>query len=91
MIPSDDLYLSPLFNELTADEVKCLKLLSMGMQRSEIAEYLDVKPSAVKTRIESMFIKFGINNSDSLRAIYITRAQTDIHKMLRLVLAGQSI
>lgn len=91
MISSDVLYLSPLFNELTVDELQCLKLLSMGMQRSEIAEYLDVRPSQVKTKIESMFIKFGINNSDSLRAIYISRVQTDIHQMLRLVLAGQSI
>ena len=85
------LHLVGLFRELTSDELRCLYLLACGMQRFEIAEYLDVKPSYVKTRIESMFIKFGINNSDSLRAIYISRVQTDMYVMLKSVVSGVSI
>ncbi|MCE5165627.1 LuxR C-terminal-related transcriptional regulator [Plesiomonas sp. PI-19] len=87
-IENNALLVSALFKELTMDEVRCLHLLSWGMQRHEIAEYLDVKPSYVKSRIESMYIKFGVNNTDSLRAIYISRVQFDMYQMLKSITSG---
>lgn len=48
--------------KLTERELEVLKLLSQGLEKSEIAERLFVSVHTVKAHTESIYRKFSVNN-----------------------------
>ena len=58
--------------ELSAREIDVLRLLSRGMENTEIAEALDISPSTVKNHVSSILGKLGLSNRIQA-AVYAVR------------------
>ena len=54
---------NPVFfnNPLSAREIEVLKLISKGMSRNEIAEEMIISSGTVRTHIQNIYIKLGVN------------------------------
>ena len=52
----------PMYEELTAREIEVLRLLTMGLSNSQIAERLVLSPHTVNGHIQSIYGRLGLNS-----------------------------
>ena len=55
---------SPLFEPLSAQEQRVLRLLSAGLSNPEIARELVVSTNTIKTQLQSIYRKLNVNSRD---------------------------